>query len=212
MDGNPIRNNDPNGDVVPLLTMGIGGVIGAGVGLYDLSVRHGGFFNAVNALSNGDFNSWAHLTITTSTGVALGSGVGVLGAVGIAGTADVVDQTIQKDFDVTKTNFIQTGTTMLFAGAGSAGGKIISKAVLKPVTQKSGSALSPILEKTTFPANNPIRVATTEFAIGVGNTVAEKIPNYFKAPPKKEETKPATIWAPNLGNTKSNTTTDKKKQ
>ena len=198
MDGNPIKNNDPNGDIVPV-TMFVGGVIGFGVGLYDLAGTYGGLGNAVTALYNGDNKARAHLAVTTVTGVALGSGVGVLGAIGIAGTADVIDQHIQNDG---KINPIQTVTAMTFAGLGSVGGKIISKAVLKPVTQEA-SVLNPFVEKTVFPANNPIRVAITEAANGATNSVAEKITNYVQNKPNTSQpatttTKKPSSWSTSL--------------
>jgi len=205
----PVQFSDPDGDVVPLITMGVGGVIGAAVGLYDLSGQHGGLLKAVGALSNGDGKAWAHLTVTTATGVALGSGVGIMGAMGIAGAADIVDQTIQHDFNVSQTNPIQTGSAILFAGAGSGAGKFISKSVLKPITQK-GNALNIFAEKTTFPANTPITVATTEAAIGVGNSVAEKVTNYVMAP--SIETNKSIPFVPTIPNSTSTIASSKKKK
>ena len=65
MDDNPIAKSDPKGDCVNGPTMLAGGLIGAGVGLYDLSQQHGSFFNAIQKLSDGDGKAWLHLATTT---------------------------------------------------------------------------------------------------------------------------------------------------
>ena len=97
MDDNLIAKTDPKGDCVNFPTMLAGGFIGAGVGLYDLTQQHGSFFNAIQKLADGDGKAWLHLATRTGTGVALGSGVGLFGSVGIATGSNLLDQTIQKD-------------------------------------------------------------------------------------------------------------------
>jgi hypothetical protein len=213
MDGNPIKNNDPNGDVVPLLTMGIGGAIGIGVGLYDLSIKKDGkgntlgLGNALNKLWDGDEKAWKHIGLTTLTGVALGSGVGVVPAMEIAFCSNLIDQKIQNDGLI---NPYELCASTLLAGAGNAMGPLMYKTLFKPVTKEAGMLFESV---TTFPKNNIVKVAGAELGLGLANTVTEKtVANYTPTPlapntnnaPTKQTTKKATGWATSLPVSTSN--------
>tara|TARA_R110002050_G_scaffold175299_1_gene308206 strand:+ start:601 stop:1458 length:858 start_codon:yes stop_codon:yes gene_type:complete len=185
MDDNPMAKTDKKGDCVNCPTMLAGGLIGTGVGLYDLTQQHGGFFNAIQKLSEGDGKAWLHLATTTGTGVALGSGLGLFGSIGIATGSNLLDQTIQKDIilygDFSKVNPVETIAAGPFAGFGFGGGKIVDK-LLKPITTK-GTALSPFVEKTVFPRNNPISVVGAKLGLGAASAVGEKLTIYLSNNP-----------------------------
>tara|TARA_R110002124_G_scaffold53088_5_gene152309 strand:- start:9000 stop:9809 length:810 start_codon:yes stop_codon:yes gene_type:complete len=185
MDDNPMAKTDKKGDCVNCPTMLAGGLIGTGVGLYDLTQQHGGFFNAIQKLSEGDGKAWLHLATTTGTGVALGSGLGLFGSIGIATGSNLLDQTIQKDIilcgDFSKVNPVETIAAGPFAGFGFCGGKIVDK-LLKPITTK-GTALSPFVEKTVFPRNNPISVVGAKLGLGAASAVGEKLTIYLSNNP-----------------------------
>lgn len=181
MDNNPIGKTDPKGDCITCPTMAVGGIIGVGVGLYDLTQQHGGFFNAIEKLAEGNGKAWIHLSTTTGTGVALGSGVGLVGSVGIATGSNLLDQTIQKDIyldrDFSKIDPVETVVAGSFAAVGIGGGKIVEK-LLKPVTSK-GTALSLFLEKTTFPKNSPATVVGANLGLGAASAVGEKTTTFL---------------------------------
>lgn len=183
---NPVFYNDPDGKCPTCPTMFLGGLIGAAVGLYDLSQQHGGFSNAIGKLADGDGQAWSQLAVSTGTGVALGSGVGVLGAMGISGGGNVISQTIQNDGDISKIDPVQAATATVMGGVGAGGGKIIEKA-LKPITSKASGGVNIFVEKVVIPKNSPAVVLGAEAGVVLSTTVAEKVTNSVTKP-KKEST------------------------
>lgn len=199
---NPVLLNDPDGDCPTCPTMAVGGLVGFGVGIYDLSQQEGGFFGAISKLASGDGKAWAHVGTTTLTGVAVGSGVGgFAGAVGISATSSAVDQYVQTGTVDPK----QVAVSGAMGGVGWGAGKIVGSTILAPKTAV-GTGLTPIAEKIVIPKNNLPQVLGVEAGLAVSGSVAEKVatnavakPPQSMAPVAPQPSKPPPTKAPAPG-------------
>lgn len=164
MGNNPVLYVDKDGNFAVVGAI-VGGVVGGGISA------------VTQYLENGKV-SWARVGASAATGALAGSGVGLLGAMAISGTGDIVDQLLENGGDLNKINGLQVAASTILAGVGgkvstSLSARLPHSSVYKTLegsTLRAAKWTSNSLSKITgrnFVSGYRLKIASKEFALGV---------------------------------------------